>query len=471
MKPYTLHHGEVTQVLPNLPGKFHAVLCDPPYGLEFMGKSWDKFDVRQPGDATFHKSGVGPFDRAKVRHGYGESANAIYQAWVTSWATALLPLLYPGALVLCFGGTRTWHRLAAGLEDAGFQMWDTLMWLHGQGFPKAQDISKLIDKANGDERGEVVGSSSGPNHSRYKGARYSETRQTTFGPVQDQPLRTAAGSEASAPWSGHKTCALKPAWEPVLCFRAPSQGKSYAELAQMFGSGALYVDGGRIAGPQGDGVWGTSNKTCAPTFNASPTKHEYRSAAHDAGRYPANLALDEESAEMLDEQSGNRTAGAAVTGLEPSSVTDSIYGRGYERQAQASYGDSGGASRFFYTAKADSSERHSFNEVTPTTRNHHPTVKPIDLCRWLATLLLPPESVKPRRLLVPFSGSGSEIIGALQAGWEEVVGIDQDAEYCKLVPARIEHHVGLFGEASTVPTELSGQGPKLLTAESGESRP
>jgi len=115
-------------VLPTLEGKFHAVLCDPPYGIAFMGKEWDTVQ--------------------------GPSA---FQSRVKAWGEALMPLLYPGALVLMFGGTRMWHRLAAGVEDAGFEMWDTLMWLHGQGFPKAQDISKLIDKANGDERGAVIG--------------------------------------------------------------------------------------------------------------------------------------------------------------------------------------------------------------------------------------------------------------------------------------------------------------------------
>jgi site-specific DNA-methyltransferase (adenine-specific) len=460
MKPYSIHHGKLAEVAPSLDGKFHAALCDPPYGLEFMGKEWDRLDVRQPGDATFHKSGVGPFDRAKVRHSsapsYGGSAGAAIQAWYHEQAVAMLSVLHPGALALCFGGTRTWHRLACGFEDAGFQPWDTLMWLHGQGFPKAQDISKLIDKANGNARGNIVGTSSGPNNSRYEGQRYAETRQTKFGAVQDQPVKTAPGSEASAPWVGHKTCALKPAWEPVLCFRAPSQGKSYAELAQMFGSGALYVDGGRIAGPQGDGVWGSSNATCKPSFNDSPEQHEFKSTAHDAGRYPANVALDEESAAILDGQSGELSSG----GYPPEGTrrdSQGILGQ-YPPCGKPKFTHStGGASRFFYTSKADSSERHSFNEVTPSTRNHHPTVKPIDLCRWLATLLLPPKSAKPRRLLVPFSGSGSEIIGALQAGWDEVVGIDQDAEYCKLVPARIEHHVGLFAqsEATQGDRELS----------------
>ena len=238
----------------------------------------------------------------------------------------------------------------------------------------------------------------------------------------------------------------KPAWEPVLCFRAPNQGKSYAETAQMFGSGALYVDGGRIE--TGDILTGSGS----PPLKYGGENH--RPFHDDAeprgcnqsllGRYPANVALDEESAAMLDEQSGRLTSGANPE-RRHSDITRGIYGEFKGHDCFPVRGaDTGGAARFFYTAKAGNSERHSFNEADPKTRNHHPTVKPIDLCRWLATLLLPPEPVKPRRLLVPFSGSGSEIIGALQAGWDEVIGIDKDPEYCKLVPGRIEHHLGLL---------------------------
>jgi len=96
---------------------YHAVLCDPPYGISFMGKKWD-----EPG------------------------GQAAFQSQAMAWGEALKPLLHPGALVFMFAGTRMWHRLAAGMEDAGFQMWDTLLWLHGQGFPKAQAMDKLIDR-------------------------------------------------------------------------------------------------------------------------------------------------------------------------------------------------------------------------------------------------------------------------------------------------------------------------------------
>ena len=241
--------------------KFHAVLCDPPYGLEFMGKEWDKFDTRQPGDETFHKSGVGPFDRSKVRHGtsaaYGESLKAMhgFERHVKQWGEAILPHLHPGALVLMFGGTRTWHRLACGMEDAGFEIWDTIMWLHGQGFPKAQDISKLIDAKNGDER-EVLGTFNGTQclRRRYATRRRANSLRPSSAAQHSLTAHavpvTNAASVLSAPWSGYKTTALKPAWEPVLCFKKPLTG-TYAEMAMQYGSGALNVDGGRIAPAEG----------------------------------------------------------------------------------------------------------------------------------------------------------------------------------------------------------------------------
>ena len=323
--------------------KFHAVLSDPPYGLRFMGKDWDRVSAKEWGEAT-------------------------------------MPLLYPGAIVLMFGGTRTWHKLATGMEEAGFEIWDTLMWLHGQGFPKAQAIDKLM-KQGGNQ------------------------------------------------WSGHKTAALKPAWEPVLCFRAPRQGKNYAELAMEYGSGALNVDGGRIGTTESFGGGGKVS-------SGYGRNREYQlgdgwQPGSSVGRYPANLVLDEESAEMLDEQTGVLCSGQSKPEYRKRAANN-VYGRYANDDMPINViGDKGGASRFFYCAKASRSERGK--------ENNHPTVKPITLTKWLATLLLPPDSAEPRRLLVPFAGSGSEMIGAIQAGWDEVVGVEQDSDYSKIARCRLEH--------------------------------
>jgi DNA methylase len=430
---YSIHNSEVVawcaeelQRIEAGAPRYHAVLCDPPYGIAFMGKEWD--DVGGP---------------------------QAFQATAKSWGEAIKPLLHPGALVFMFAGTRMWHRLAAGMEDAGFHLWDTLMWLHGQGFPKGQDISKLIDKAQGNAR-EVVGvRTDGSGSGSAVGMGSNKSMETEFSV-------TAPGSEVSSPWAGHKTPQLKPAWEPVLCFRAPNQGKKYAELALQHGSGALNVDGARI-------------ETCAESFSdsrqekANDVYGKYNPADYDGskGRYPANLALDEETAPMLDEQSGITTS----RGGTPKNLgNDRLPWTGSIGPTTGGLGDSGGASRFFYVAKASRSEREAgldsfakkptafsnganvalskgedYTEaqgvglnVIKHRANPHPTVKPIKLCEWLASLLLPPDSVKPRRILVPFSGSGSEMIGCALAGWDDITGVEISPEYCEIANARLD---------------------------------
>lgn len=399
--------------------KFHAVLCDPPYGLEFMGKDWDAphraTSFPQAGNLGGFADGEKPSFARQKRHLH--KLAHIY----ASWGKAILPLLHPGALVLMFGGTRTWHRLATGMEDAGFEMWDTLMWLYGQGFPKAQKIPD---------------------------------------------------------WEGYKTTALKPAWEPILCFKAPNGGKTYAQLASEFGSGCLNVDGGRIATCEADmrdvGRVITRNVRPDDGWGFNGDESDRTEVIKENGRYPANLILDEATAVMLDQQSGNLTSGANPE-QRHSDITRGIYGEFKGHECFPARGaDFGGASRFFYCAKADRAERDqgldaqfpvkmlrwSSGDESPGTfqaegtdkfaRNFHPTVKPVDLCAYLATLLLPPDCVKPRRLFIPFEGSGSEIIGALRAGWDEVVGVEQDAEYVRIAKARIVGDAPLF---NTVPSK------------------
>ena len=199
-------------------------------------------------------------------------------------------------------------------------------------------------------------------------------------------------------FQGYKTPALKPAWEAILCFRAPRNGMTYAELALKFGTGCLNIDRGRIGNgakkwdsPKG-GIWHESISGNQQLID------------NPLGRYSANLILDEEAAAVLDEQSKSSREG--------------------------------GASRFFYVAKASKQERNAGCEDLP---NDHPCVKPLALCRHLASLLLPPASVSPRRLFVPFLGSGSEMIGAEQAGWDEIVGVEQNAHYCEIANRRIKY--------------------------------
>jgi hypothetical protein len=371
--------GDVGQVLPTLDAGFTACFCDPPYGLSFMGKSWD--------------------------HGVPS---------VDVWRM-VYDLLLPGAVLLAFGGTRTWHRLAVAIEDAGFEVFDTLMWLYGSGFPKSHDISKAIDKGAGATR-EVVGRNP---HARPNS---DGDYQGYSGKQGHDPFITAPATPLSAAWSGYGT-ALKPAWEPIIAARRPRE-TTYAATAVEHGAGALRVDGCRIGTEQtvtlrngnsgGNGAYGRDTRVFERT--------------NPPGRWPANLLLDEDTAAMLDAQSGYSETRRID---KPSDCGGNTWGGTFQtNRGPRGHTDSGGASRFFYCAKASKSERGA--------DNHHPTVKPLGVCEYLARLILPPEPHRDTaRLLVPFAGSGSEMIGALQAGWRNVTGIEKEAEYVEIAKRRV----------------------------------
>lgn len=451
VKSFSVFHGDVRDVLPTLPaGSFDACLCDPPYGLGFMGKEWDSpgrsFVERKPvkANAWDHVGGNHNPSNGRDRARTQARENAGLQAWCTEWAVAALPLLKPGAFLLAFGGTRTFHRLACAIEDAGFEIRDSLCWLYGSGFPKSLDVSKAIDKAAGANR-PVIGFAADrlrPNREKHLlagqpggGGKYRADNGATV---------TAAATPAAARWSGYGT-ALKPAWEPVIVAMKPLDG-TFAANALVHGVAGLNVDGCRL------GTGGTvtrhtrSNGEHRDRWDGNTSTGELTT---HAGRWPANVVLDEAAAAMLDEQTGDCSYnhGGVFASGQPagwSGGANNIGRDGNARREVFGYGDAGGASRFFYTAKADPSERRIGGVDC-----RHPTLKPIDLTSWLARLILPPERETPRRLLVPFSGAGSEIIGALRAGWDEVVGIEREAEYAELSRRRIAGDAPLLNNETT----------------------
>lgn len=422
---HTIHNGDVLDILPELPDNhFHAMLTDPPYGLAFMGKAWDH---QVPGPDVWRET---------------------------------LRVLKPGAYALVFGGTRTWHRLAVALEDAGFEIRDTLMWVYGQGFPKSHNVSKAIDKAAGAER-EVVGYSRGTQADPSTGRKDMPGKAVGVKQVsKDVPVTAAATPEAER-WDGYGT-ALKPAWEPVMLARKPLDG-TVAGTCVEHGAGALNIDECRIGSTVE--TWPAS-RSFTPGISGGYTsgagKGPTQSAGEaPAGRWPANLIHDgshEVTQHFPHSKDGVavRRNGNSANGIFPVKIAAG--------SKDVGYGGSGSAARFFYTAKASKSERNAgldkmqerehrgiygdgIQDNRPhtndgyvykaKTRNHHPTVKPLALNEYLARLLLPP--VDDARILVPFSGSGSEMIGALQAGWAEAVGIERESEYVEIADARIEH--------------------------------
>jgi site-specific DNA-methyltransferase (adenine-specific) len=403
----TLYCGDVAQVLPTLAGEsFDGCLCDPPYGISFMGREWDH---GVPGRATWE---------------------------------AVLRVLKPGAPLLAFGGTRTHHRLMCAIEDAGFEIRDCLMWLYGSGFPKSLDIGEALDKVAGVEFSAKPAS----------GVGFMKPDSEDWHQTKNQLTRKGESTDAVRLWNGWGT-ALKPAWEPIVLAMKPLDG-TFAENALRWGVAGLNVDGCRIAGEVPKTIQGKSDSKYGGGKGFAPEGYQ-ESSPSPLGRWPANLLLDEEAAGMLDEQSGMSKSPETVG----RGKRKMAFGMGVQKDVPC-FGDSGGASRFFYCAKASTGEReagllgcipctkcggldtltHPDAQGKPVKchRDDHPTVKPISICEYLAKLILPPPRPdSPRRILIPFSGSGSEMTGCLRAGWDEVVGIELDEHWCEISTVRL----------------------------------
>lgn len=398
----TIHHGDCIETMNQMPPEsVDAIVTDPPYGLGFMGKKWD---------------GLPPS---------------------LEWAEACYRVLKPGGHIAAFGGTRTWHRLAVAIEDAGFEMRDSLAWLYGSGFPKSHDVGKAIDKLAGAER-EVVGSKIGrPGYHLKPGGKAGEAYGSGInGRTADERLAAsqiaAPATPEAAQWDGWGT-ALKPAFEPIVLARKPLAEKTVARNVLAHGTGAINVDACRIA---------ATDKAKFPAGVVSETESVYGGGAgiygdrprpEDAapsGRWPANVLLDQHAAAWVDEQSGHQKDGVAVNRNRDPEANKSaaIYGT-YKNgdRPDITYGGGGGASRFFYTAKAPKSERPNVDGV------QHPTVKPLAIMRWLIRLVTPPGGV----VLDPFAGSGTTIEAALIEGFDPV-GIEMETDYLPLIQHRID---------------------------------
>lgn len=426
--------GDCVEKMRELPeASIDAVVCDPPYGLEFMGKDWDS-----------HASPI------------------VYQEWCEAWAFEAFRVLKPGGHLLAFGGSRTYHRLAAGVEDAGFEIRDQLQWLYGSGFPKSLDVSKAIDKAAGAER-EVIGSRTRPDGSsarvgvsasKFSGRTFAADEHSIGIPANDAVLTSPATPEAEQ-WQGWGT-ALKPAHEPIVLARKPLIG-TVARNVLEHGTGALNIDGTRIETTdrwEASGV--QSEKSIALSGGADGSLNVSVSSTHDGGRWPANVILDEEVGAILDAQTEGKIhgAGAARTADEGTHSGERAEGWGNMGAPAPRFGDSGGPSRFFYCAKTSKRERNAGLEDHPMhpapassgnrlermgsrsgpRQNNHPTVKPVALMQWLARLVTPPGGT----ILDPFVGSGSTGIACVREGFT-FVGIDQSYEYLEIARDRIGH--------------------------------
>jgi len=427
----TLWHGDCRDMLQSLPAaSVDAVVTDPPYGLGFMGKAWDagfingSIDKRRQyaGDPS-PKAGVnGGYRSAAAEAGrYDQSLDARrgFGAWCELWATECLRVLKPGGHMLAFGGTRTFHRLACAVEDAGFEIRDSIAWLYGSGFPKSLDVSKAIDKAAGAER--VEGGREWSGGQRSSGI-LGDNHGTQVRTIYDIPATPDAHT-----WQGWGT-ALKPAFEPIVVARKPLAGTVAANVL-AHGTGALNVDGCRIEAGQ------DYADKCASVVGLDSNRNgdaygEWTGVREDSasplGRWPANVVLDESQADALDLMSGERLS-AGRSGSSETAGDLQAEGWGVRKTGEpVGFGDFGGASRFMYVAKADAAERVRINGTA------HPTVKPLALMRWLVRLVTPPGGT----VLEPFAGSGTTVEACLLEGFK-CIAAEREVDYLPLIVQRI----------------------------------
>jgi site-specific DNA-methyltransferase (adenine-specific) len=381
-------------------GLIDAIVTDPPYELGFMGKAWDASGVAYS---------------------------------VGLWAE-VLRVLKPGGHLLAFGGTRTYHRMTVAIEDAGFEVRDSIHWVYGSGFPKSLDVSKAIDKAAGAER-EVIGDKAWNNSA------------ANFVPGEDHSQRiqlpiTAPATDAARQWDGWGT-ALKPAHEPIVVARKPLAGTVAANVLE-YGTGALNIDGCRVAAP--DGVPQFEQKGQQSVGVHGDGLHGSLSLGvrdYSTGRWPANFVLTH-AADCGDDCA----PGCPVAALDEQS------------------GD--GASRFFtvtewddapfrYVAKPSRAERNA-----GTDRNIHPTVKPLDLMRWLVRLVTPPGGV----VLDLFAGSGTTLASAILEGFD-CVGVEMTDDYLPLIEGRCAwaEKAARFGPVTGRPKVDADDTPTLFDVE------
>lgn len=426
-----IYHGDLFDVLLTLADEsIDACVTDGPYGIGFMSKQWDTF---KPGEEAKRiipnqeidsdnpnlngRTRAPASSPSAVEYDYSAKGLRAFQAFSEQWGREVFRVLKPGAHVLSCGAPRAYHRMACGLEDAGFEIRDCLAWLFGSGFPKSLNL------------GEGLGT------------------------------------------------ALKPAHEPIVLARKPFKGTVRANV-EKFGTGALNIDACRIE-HDGSGVLGNhgqhpENHQTQPGSNGTTMGTGWNrpgSERNDLGRWPANVALDEIAALVLDEQSGYLQAGASPpkNGLGSDRVYGDAERAGVEKERDEL--DAGGASRFYYVAKSSREERdygcsglaqRTAGECTDRRegsdglknpragagrtgggRNFHPTVKPVELMRWLVKLITPINGT----VLDPFMGSGTTGMACALEG-REFIGIEREAEYIQIARCRIAATVPLFADNS-----------------------
>jgi site-specific DNA-methyltransferase (adenine-specific) len=446
-----LRKGDCRDVLRSIPdNSIDSVVTDPPYALVSIVK---RFGGENAAPA---KSNGATGVYARASSGFmGKTWDTGETAFAVDFWAEVLRVLKPGGHVVAFSGARTYHRMVCAIEDAGFEIRDQIMWVYGSGFPKSLDVSKAIDKAAGEER-EVVGRS--PYASNRSGGRdgtYKGRDEYRLGSVSDI---TAPTTEAAKQWQGWGT-SLKPANEPICLARKPLIGTVAANVI-THGTGALNIDGCRVeaagrplreldpkptdsnvyVGRTGDGGLGKGLDGGSRAVGTT-----------DVGRFPANLIHDgsEEVVSMFPDAG----ASAPVLGSEASKASIGIITGERQRVPGVFHADTGSASRFFYSAKADADDRLG---------SKHPTVKPVDLMQYLVRLV----TRKGGTVLDPFSGTGTTGEAAWREGMRAIL-IEREPEYQADISRRMELAANPTKRAAVAKTKNNLDDPNDLPLFSG----
>ena len=382
---FTIHNGNCIEVMRTMAdNSVDSIVTDPPYELGFMGKSWDSTGI------AFN---------------------------VEVWTEALR-VLKPGGHLLAFSGSRTYHRMAVAIEDAGFQIRDQIMWIYGSGFPKSLDVAKQLNKMAGVEFDTQPAS----------GVGFMNATDDGYNTTLNQLVQTGKSTPEAVTWQGWGT-ALKPAHEPIVLARKPLIGTVAANVLE-WGTGGLNIDGSRVGNDE------RINTPTSATANRVAMGEYWRTDAEPTvatGRFPANLIHDgsDEVLELFGES-------ARFFYCAKASKKDRNEGLdGFEGQSIGAKGN--GLARICVTCNASTIQGCDCPDrtyVNPTRQNHHPTVKPTDLMRYLVKLITPPNGI----VLDPFTGSGSTGKGAVMEGFN-FVGIELDPDYVAIATARIQHQL------------------------------
>jgi len=420
---YELKLGDNAETLKQYPDNhFDSIVTDPPYGIEFMGKDWDK-----------HTGAL-------------ETWNECFR------------VLKPGGHILAFSASRTYHHLATNIESVGFEIRDQIMWIYGSGFPKSHNIGKAVDKKLGNKR-KFVGQNQDIIKKQAKDLREGKRKiLDSFKagePNRNNGFKTVSAdiTKGNTEWEGWGT-ALKPAHEPIVMARKPLSEKTIVDNVLKHGTGGINIDECRVGTDEKLSIGSNNRKNANVNFGMKNDKKKQKQ--NEQGRFPANIIHDG-SEEVLE---GFPETGKSAGGRSYQN-TNKMYEGGWDggegSKIDPGFGDSGSAARFFYCPKASKKERNAgcgdmegevrfastnesgkmlpskLNEPHKVKGNYHPTVKPVALMKYLITLITP----KGGKVLDPFNGSGSTGMACVELGYE-YTGCELDPDYIEISKARIE---------------------------------